>query len=75
MLAFSLVVESRGYSVVAGHSLLTAVASLVAEHVAALGSQASVAAARGLASCGSQAVEHRLSSRGTRHVGSSWITD
>ena len=44
MPAFSLVVESRGYSVVAGHSLLTAVASLVAEHVGALGCQASVAA-------------------------------
>ena len=44
--------------------LLIAVASLVAQHVF-LGVWASVVAARGLSSCGSQALERRLSSCGT----------
>ena len=58
-------VASGGYSLVAVHRLLTVVASLVAEHGGALGAQAlgpwaAVVAARGLHSCGSQALEHRL---------------
>ena len=44
--------------------LLTAVASRC--RAWALGTQASVVAARGLSSCGSQALEHRLSSCGAR---------
>ena len=39
---------------------------LIAEHSRALGARASVVAARGLSSCGSQALEHRLSSCGAR---------
>ena len=46
--------------------LLIAVASLVAEHGLDLGVQASVVVARGLSSCGSRALEHRLSSCGAR---------
>ena len=42
---FSLVVESRGYSLVAVRGLLTAAASLVSEH----GTQASVVTAHGSA--------------------------
>ena len=45
------------------HGLLIAVASLVS---GALGVRASVVVARGLSSCGSQALEHRLSSCGAR---------
>ena len=45
--------------------LLIAVASLVAEHWA-LGARGSVVVARGLRSCGSRALEHRLSSCGAR---------
>ena len=55
-LAFSSL-ASRGYSLVAVHGLLIAVASLAAEH-----------RFQGLdfSSCGSQALEHRLSSCGAR---------
>ena len=45
--------------------LLIAVASLVAEHWA-LGAQASVVVSCGLSSCGSWALERRLSSCGAR---------
>ena len=51
---FSLVVVSRGYTVVAVSRLLIAVASLVAEHELS-GTWASVLAAHGL-----RALEHRL---------------
>ena len=61
---FSLVVEIRGYSLVVRYRLLIVVVSLVAEH-RLWGSQASVLAALGLSSCGSHALEHRLSSWGT----------
>ena len=57
---FSLVVAKGSYSLVAVHGLLIAVASLVAEDRLE-GMQASVVSARGLSSCGSQALEHRLS--------------
>ena len=46
------------------HGLLVAVVSLVAEHK--LWVQASVVVAGGLSSCGSRALEHRLSSCGAR---------
>ena len=63
----SLVAASRRYSLVVVQGLLTAVASLVVEHRLY---------ARGLTSCGSQALEHWLSNCGTglvaqQHVGSS----
>ena len=48
------VAESRGYSLVAARGPFTAVTSLTAEHGLS-GMEASVAAARGLSSCGSQA--------------------
>ena len=51
---FSLVVVSRGYTLVAVSRLLIAVASLVAEHELS-GTWASVLAAHGL-----RALEHRL---------------
>ena len=54
----------RGCSLAVVHSLLAAVASLVAEH-RLQDMQASVVAARGLRSCCSQALEHRLNSCGT----------
>ena len=50
-MGFSLVVESRGYSLVAVHRLLI----LMASPVVAYSSRA-----RGLSSCGSQALEHRI---------------
>ena len=50
-----------GYSLVAVLQLRIAVASFAVE---ALGTQASVAAAWGLSSCDSRALEHRLSSCG-----------
>ena len=62
---FSLVVESRGHSLAVVHRLLTVVTSLVAEH-GLLGLWASVAVAHRHNTCGSWAVEHRLSSCGTR---------
>ena len=69
-MGFSLVVESRGYSLVAVHRLLILMASLVVAHSSR---------ARGLSSCGSQAPEHRLNSYvahgAAQHVGSSWIRD
>ena len=76
---FSLVVESRGYSLVAMHKLLFAVAFVV-EHGLEC-AWASVIVARELSSCDSWALEHRLNSCGTWvyllwwHVGSSQIRD
>ena len=55
---------SGGYSLVALLGLLTAVASLVAQH-GLWGMWVSVVVARGLSSCSSWALEHRLSSCGT----------
>ena len=60
---FSLVTASQGYSEFAVCGLLVAVASLVSEH-RLQGTRASAAVARGLSSCGSQALEHRLNSCG-----------
>ena len=54
-LGFSLVAESRGYSLVEVCRLFIVVASFVEEH-----------GLWGLQQCGSQAPEHRLSSGGTR---------
>ena len=59
---FSLVVASKGYSLVAGCGLLIGAVSLVAGSR----TRASVVAARGLRSCGSQTLEHRPSSCGSR---------
>ena len=61
-MGFSLVVGS--YSVVAMCGLLIAVASLSAEH-RLYGALTSVVMAHWLSSCGSQALEHRLSNCGT----------
>ena len=69
---FFLVEASRDCSPVVVCGLLVEVASLVAEH-GLWGARASVVAVRGLSSCGSQALEHRLGSCGLvalRHVGS-----
>ena len=55
----------RGLLFVAVHGLLTAVASLVVEH-GLWSARASVDAACGLSSCGSWALECRVSSCGTR---------
>ena len=57
------VAERRGCSLVVVHELLIAEASLVMEH-RFLGIRTSVVVARGLRSCGSQALEHRLSGCG-----------
>ena len=62
---FSLVVGSKSYSLVKALGLLIAVASLIAEH-GLWGAQASVVQASGLSSCGSRALEHRLSGCGPR---------
>ena len=51
-----------GLLFIAVHGLLIAVASLVAEHKSALGERTSVVVAHRLSSCGSQALERRLSS-------------
>ena len=59
----SLVMEIRGYSLVAVGELLTVVASLVAKH-GLQDTQASVVEACGLSSCSSWAQEHRLDSCG-----------
>ena len=70
---FSLVVASRGYSLVAILGLLIAVASLVVEY-GGEGTWASVVAARGFSSCDFRALEHGLNSHGAhaaQHVGSS----
>ena len=56
---FPLVAASGGHSLVAEHRLLIVVAALVVQH-GVWGAQASVAVARGLMSCSSQALEHRL---------------
>ena len=56
---FSLVAASRGYTLVAVHSPLTVVSSLVSEY-GLQGMWASVVAAHGLSCCGSWALEHRL---------------
>ena len=63
---FSLVAASKGSSPVMAQRLLTAAASLVAEP-RSYGARASVAAACELSSsCGSQALDHRLSSSGAQ---------
>ena len=64
-MGFFPVAASRGYSLVAMHGLLIAVASLVPERGLS-GAHASVVGAGGLSSCGSQALEHRLSSCATQ---------
>ena len=56
---FSLAVEGGGYSLVAEHGLLFAVASLV-------DTRASIVVARVLSSCSSEALEHRLNNCGAR---------
>ena len=63
-LGFSLVAESRGYSLVVVHRLLTVMALLVEPGLSS--AQAAGVAAHGLGSCGSQALEHRLNSWGTQ---------
>ena len=62
-MGFSLVVKSRGYSLVVVHGLLIVRASLVAEH-GLQGAWASVTAAHGLSSCSS--LEHKLHSCGSQ---------
>ena len=62
---FSPVAASRGYSLVAVPGLLSALASLVAEH-RLQGMQAPGVVAQGLSSRGSWALEHRLSSCGAQ---------
>ena len=62
---FSLGAVSRDYSLISVHRLLTAMASLVAEHRLS-GAPASAAAAGGLSSCGSWALECRLNSCAAR---------
>ena len=62
-MGFSLVAASRGYSLVAVHGLLTAVACPCGARL--WGIQASVVAACGLSSCGSQALEQSLNSCGS----------
>ena len=59
----SLLAESRDYSLDVVCRLLIVVASLC--QAWALGTQASVVAAWGSVSCGSQALEHRFSSCGS----------
>ena len=61
---FSLVAVSRGYTLVAGRWPLIVVASVVVE-LGLLGPCAPVVAARGLSSCGFQALEHGLNSCGS----------
>jgi len=51
--------ESRGYSLVAVHGLLNAVASLVVEQ-GLQGARASAVAAHGLSRCSSWSLEHKL---------------
>ena len=58
-----LVAVSGGHSPVAEHGLFTAEFSFIVEH-RVQGVQASVVAACGLSSFGSQALEHRLNSCG-----------
>ena len=57
--------ESGGYSLAAVSELLIAVGFLIAED-GALGTQAPGVAVRGLHSCGSQTLEHRLSGCGAQ---------
>ena len=64
-MGFSLVSANGGYSLAVVRGLLIVVASLVAEH-RLKGSQASIAAACRLSSCGSQALEHRLNHCGAQ---------
>ena len=69
---FSLVVASRGHSLVVVPGLLIAVASLVAEH-RLWGVWASVVVVSGLCSTDSEVAEHTLSC--SLHVVSSWTRD
>ena len=64
--SFSLVLTSRGRSVVAGCRLIGVVASLVAEHgLQGLWASVVAAAVHGLSNCSFRALEHRLNSCGT----------
>ena len=63
LMGFPLLAVSGGYSLVAVCGLLTGVASPVEHRLEDL--QASVAAVRGLSSCHSQILQHRLNSCGT----------
>ena len=65
MHVFFVVVESGGYSLIAVCGLLTALASLAVD-LGLQGTRASVLAARGLSSCGLQALKHKLNSCGTQ---------
>ena len=62
-MGFSQVAARRGHSQAVVLRLLIMVASLTVEH-GLQGTQASAVAARGLNSCSSWALEHRLNSRG-----------
>ena len=64
-MGFCLVVESGAYSLDAACGLLTAVASLVAEH-GLQGTGASGVRACGLSCCGFPALEYRLTSWGAQ---------
>ena len=63
---FSLVAASGGYSSVAVHGLLPAVASLVAKHGLYASAQTSVVGVSGPSNCGSGDLEHRFNSLGTK---------
>ena len=65
MHVFFIAVESGGYSLTAVCGLLTWLASLAVD-LSLQGTRASVVAARGLRSCGLQALKHRLNSCGTQ---------
>ena len=58
--------SEQGLLFVAACGLLIAVASPIADRAQALGARASVVVSRGLSSCGFWALEHRLSSCGSR---------
>ena len=64
-MGFSVVAVSRGYSLVAMCRLLIVLAFLVAKHRVQV-TWASGVIARGLSSCSSRAVDHKLNSCGTR---------
>ena len=59
----SVVLESKGYSLIVVQRLSIAVASLVAQHWLQ-GGQSSVAVAHAVSRCNSQALEHRFTSCG-----------
>ena len=63
MRELSLIAAGRGYSLISVRGLLIVVAFLVEEQ-GLQGARASVVGTRGLSSCCSRALEHRLSSSG-----------